>query len=118
MHQKVLEIVSKFSNREVIARLREVGTDMATYAIYPKNNPDTMVYISYLRYEISKLIFESENEILDISKPYYAIEVSAGRNRLNFYTNKIEEVENIISKENEYLDSYIEDKGIYYEHGQ
>lgn len=118
VNQKVLEIVSKFSNREVIARLREVGTDMATYAIYPKNNPDTMVYISYLRYEISKLIFESENEILDISKPYYAIEVSAGRNRLNFYTNKIEEVENIISKENEYLDSYIEDKGIYYEHGQ
>lgn len=103
VNQKVLEIVSSYMNKEVIAKLKEdVKPYQSSYKVWPKNIQNEFIYFSYLEEDILKFIKENENESFDVSKPYYAIEISFRGNRFNFYTNKVEELETLINKEIEF----------------
>ncbi len=112
---KTLEIVSNHMNKAVIAKLRELGNERTTFKVYTKNlnNPTNWIYLSDVE-DIYQFILENEKEAFDVNKPYYTIELGT-RETLEFYTNKIEKIEEFINKEIEYRNEIKIEKDIDYE---
>lgn len=111
--KKTLEIVSDYMNKESISRLMQMNQNEMSFKLYPKNKlPRTFLYMAYVQEDMYSFILENADEEFDVNKPYYVIEFGY-RDRLHFYTNKVEEVENLINKEveleyeNTELDRYV-----------
>lgn len=98
---KTLEIVSKHMNEAVIAKLREKESDRGGYFkvyIINPNDPTDWIYLDDDGLRISNFILEQENEVFDVNKPYYTLELSS-REHLQFYTNHIEKLNEFIAEE-------------------
>lgn len=115
VNQKVLEIVSSQINKAVIAELKDKKPYEVSIKVYPKNTIYEWIYFSNVQEDMLNFIRQNENEEFDVSKPYYAIDISVRGKNLHFYTNKIEEVESMINREREYENTYLTDKGVDYE---
>lgn len=109
---EVLKIASKHTNKAIIEKIKADLTITHTYQVYNGNEnifEESKTYIYYSE-DITKFILANENEFFDVTKPYYVITLD-GRDSLQFYTNKIEEIQSIIAKAQEYENSL--DRGIY-----
>lgn len=109
---EVLKIASKHTNKAVIEKIKADLTRTHTYQVYNGNEnifEESKTYIYYSE-DITKFILANENEFFDVTKPYYVITLD-GRDSLQFYTNKIEEIQSIIAKAQEYENSL--DRGNY-----
>jgi len=109
---EVLKIASKHTNKAVIEKIKADLTRTHNYQVYNGNEnifEESKTYIYYSE-DITKFILANENEFFDVTKPYYVITLD-GRDSLQFYTNKIEEIQSIIAKAQEYENSL--DRGNY-----
>lgn len=111
---EVLKIASKHMNKATIEYIKDDLDRTYNYEVYNENKNingtgESKTYLYYSE-DITKFILQNENEVFDETKPYCVICLSA-RYNLQFYTNKVEEVENIVKKAQEY-EKAIEEKEI------
>ena len=116
---EILKIVSKHTNKAVVEKIKKDLNKTYNYQVYSQNpnlNENLGETKTYLYYsdDITKFILYNENENFDITKPYVVIDID-GRYSLQFYTNKVEEIENIINKAQEYEKSLDEENNKEYE---
>ena len=110
---EILKIVSKHTNKAVVEKIKKDLNKTYNYQVYSQNQNlnenlgETKTYLYYSD-DITKFILYNENENFDITKPYVVIDID-GRYSLQFYTNKVEEIENIINKAQEYEKSLDEE---------
>lgn len=99
--QKTLEIVCNHMNKAVIAKLREDNSFFPSFKVYiiQPNTPVSWIYLGETEYEIRDLILEDEE--FDVSKPYYTIDIG-GREHIQYYTNKVDKINEFINRELEY----------------
>lgn len=116
---EILKIVSKHTNKAVVEKIKKDLNKTYNYQVYSQNQNlnenlgETKTYLYYSD-DITKFILYNENENFDITKPYVVIDID-GRYNLQFYTNKVEEIENIINKAQEYEKSLDEENNKEYE---
>ena len=116
---EILKIVSKHTNKAVVEKIKKDLNKTYNYQVYSQNQNlnenlgETKTYLYYSD-DITKFILYNENENFDITKPYVVIDID-GRYSLQFYTNKVEEIENIINKAQEYEKSLDEENNKEYE---
>ncbi len=116
---EILKIVSKHTNKAVVEKIKKDLDKTYNYQVYSQNQNlnenlgETKTYLYYSD-DITKFILYNENENFDITKPYVVIDID-GRYSLQFYTNKVEEIENIINKAQEYEKSLDEENNKEYE---
>lgn len=99
--QKTLEIVCNHMNKAVIAKLREDNSFFPSFKVYiiQPNTPVSWIYLGETEYEIRDLILEDEE--FDVSRPYYTIDIG-GREHIQYYTNKVDKINEFINRELEY----------------
>lgn len=103
---EILNIVSKHMNKAVVEEIKKDLDRTYNYQVYDQNknlNENLGQTKTYLYYsdDITKFILDNENENFDLTKPYVVINLD-GRYSLQFYTNKVEDIKNIITKAQEY----------------
>lgn len=97
---KVLKIVSKRLNNAVIKQMNDKPGVHYSYNVFPKNL-NYRIYFGTGNLEVEQFILDNKSEELDTTKPYYIINIG-GRHALQFYTNKVDEIEKFIAKQIEY----------------
>lgn len=111
---KTLEVVSNYMNKAVIAKLREEAPIIPALKVYiiKSNTPTDWIYLDSIKNNVRDLILEEEE--FDASKPYYTIELGV-REHIQFYTNKIDEIDEFINQELEYREKFEMEKDLDYE---
>ncbi len=104
LNENILKFVSKRLNDATIKMLRE-EQNYHNFNVFPKNL-NYRIYFSSLSNEVREFILNSKSEEFDVTKPYYVINLG-GRHTFQFYTNKVEEIEQFIAKQIEYDDNII-----------
>lgn len=103
---EVLKIASKHINKASVEKIKSNLDRNYNYEIYDESknfidNDESKVYLDYVSEDITKFIIANENETFDVTKPYCVINLN-GIDNLQFYTNKVEEIQGIIAKAKEY----------------
>lgn len=111
---EVLKIASKHTNKLSVEYIKNNLDRTYNYQVYneKQNINGTGESKTYLYYseDMTKFILENEYEEFDITKPYVVVDIET-RYNLQFYTNKVEEVQNIVTKAQEY-EKALEEKEI------
>ncbi len=103
---EVLKIASKYMNIACVEKIKNEIDRTYNYQVYNQGENingtenETSTYLYYSD-DITKFILENENESFDVTKPYLVINMEGWYN-LQFYTNKVDEITNIITKAQEY----------------